>query len=85
MVHSLDALEDVSLQFDHLSLDSLSQALIGDDEPELNVELLGALGEIGAGDDQELVVDGDELGVVADLAPVELPSPKDSRRPELRR
>ena len=51
----------------HGRLDGLGECRVADKEAELNVAVLCAEGEIGAGEEQDFVVDHDELRVADDL------------------
>ena len=48
-----------------MRFDALGEDWVVDSHAEFDVVLFGAFGEVGAGYQQVLVVDGDELGVVA--------------------
>ena len=50
----------------HGGLDGLGERDVADEDAELNVAVLRAEGEVGAGEQQDFVVDDDELGVADD-------------------
>ena len=51
----------------HGRLDGLGECTVANNETKPNVAVLGAVGEIGAGEQQDFVVDHDELRVADDL------------------
>src|SRR5450756_341364 len=68
---SSDSLEEAILDVTHCPLNRFGQVLIVDERAELDVAVLRRPGEVGAGDEQETVIDGEELGVVPYLTAVE--------------
>lgn len=72
-IHSATrALIDGLLQVAHLLLHAVGQGRVIETQAELDVALLGAVGEVGAAYQQEAVVDAEELGVARHGAPVVL-------------
>lgn len=66
-----------------LLLDEFGQWARVDVQAEFDVVVLGAETEVGAGDDEELMVDGHELGVVADEGALDFARAVDGRAGKL--
>jgi hypothetical protein len=76
-------LEEEVFDIAEFALDGLGEVAVVDEDAELDVAVLRAPGEVGAGAEEKAVVDGEELGVIADRAAVEAASPQHRGRTEL--
>jgi hypothetical protein len=81
----VDAFEEIVLDVAHLVLDSFGQVAVVDEHAKFQVDVLRTPGEVRAGDNEESVIDGDELRVVPDRAPVERDRAQDYTGPSTSR
>ena len=54
----------------HRLLDRSRKPVVRDPQPELDIRVLGVVGEVSARQQNDLVVDDDELGVAHDGLPI---------------
>lgn len=68
-VPGLSQLVERAVLAGHGGLDGLGERPVADEETELDIAVFGAEGEVGAGEQQDFVVDDDELRVAYDTLP----------------
>lgn len=61
-----------ALRLAQLALDGFGEVRVVDEDAELDVVVLRAPGKVRAGHQEKMVIDGEDLGVAADVCAVEL-------------